>query len=132
IRSAAAFGADTVLCSGDCADLYNPKTVRSAMGNLFRMKVVNVGSPEEAVSALRRLGRRVFTAELTENAVSLFDLKLRESDVFVIGNEGHGIPPSVSRLCDKSVYIPIKPDVESLNASVAAAVLLYEQFGKIR
>ncbi len=127
LRSAAAFGVSTVLLSGDCADLYNPKTLRAAMGGLFRLRVFTVSDCEGSVNALRASARRVWAAELREGAASLTDMALRKTDVFVIGNEGHGIAESVSALCDGSVYIPISGGVESLNASVAASVLLWEQ-----
>lgn len=127
IRSAAAFGVDTVIMSSDCADIYNPKTVRGAMGSLFHVKVKIVSDLRLAIGALRDNGRRVFAAELREGAVSLSEIGALRSDVFVIGNEGHGIEESVSASCDKSVYIPICSAAESLNASVAAAIFMWEQ-----
>lgn len=127
LRSAAAFGISTVLLSADCADLYNPKTLRAAMGGLFRLRVITVEDCEGSVNALRACGRHVWAAELRKGAVSLTDLPLRKTDVFVIGNEGHGIAEDVSASCDGSVFIPISGGVESLNASVAASVLLWEQ-----
>lgn len=126
LRSAAAFGVTTVVLSADCADLYNPKTLRAAMGGIFHLRVFSVSDVEGSIEALRGDGRRVFAAELREGAASLAQIALRNSDVFVIGNEGHGISPSVSDACDGSVYIPIV-GVESLNASVAASILLWEQ-----
>lgn len=127
LRSAAAFGIDTVILSADSADLYNPKTLRAAMGGLFRLKTFIVSDVEGSVTALREAGRRVLAAELRPGAVPLNECTPDKTDVFVIGNEGHGIPDSVSALCDESVFIPIMAGVESLNASVAASVLLWEQ-----
>ena len=127
IRSAVAFGVDHIILSSDCADLYNPKTVRSAMGSLFKVKATVVGNVEEFTRIARECGRRVFAAELTERAVSLSDLELKDTDIFMIGNEGHGIPKSVSDVATGSVYIPISARTESLNASVAAAVFMWEQ-----
>lgn len=130
IRSAVGFGAESLLLTEDCADLYHPKTVRAAMGTLFRVRAFLVEDMAEAVEDLRREGRRVFAAELRDGAQALGDCPLRKEDVFLIGNEGHGIPEEVSSVCDGSVYIPISPGVESLNAAVAAAVLLWEQSKK--
>lgn len=127
IRSAAAFGTETVILSEDSADIYHPRVLRSAMGSLFRMQVLTVSDEIETVRALRGAGRRVFAAELREHACALSSLSLRSDDVFMIGNEGHGIAPWLSAECDGSVYIPISAGVESLNASVAASVLLWEQ-----
>ncbi|MBO7169781.1 MAG: RNA methyltransferase [Clostridia bacterium] len=126
LRSAAAFGINTVLLSADCADIYNPKTLRAAMGGVFRLRILSVADAEGSISTLREAGRRVWAAELRSGALSLRETNVKGSDVFVIGNEGHGIAPSVSEACDGSVYIPIA-GVESLNASVAASVLLWEQ-----
>lgn len=128
IRSAVAFGVEEIVLSSDSADVYHPKTLRAAMGTLFRISVLTVSDEVGFIDAQRRCGRRFFAAELRENAVSLSSLCLEEGDVFVIGNEGHGISSAVSSACNGSVYIPIQEGVESLNASVAASVLLWEQY----
>ena len=127
IRSAVAFGTDRIVLSDDCADIYNPKTVRSTMGSLFRVKISKVSNLADFIASFRAGGRRVFAAELTESAKSLKDISLNKSDAIVIGNEGHGIPKEISSLCDGSVYIPISNKTESLNASVAAAIFMWEQ-----
>ena len=127
IRSSVAFGTDHVILSSDCADVYNPKTVRSAMGSLFRVKITSVKDVPSFISAAAANSRRVFAAELSEGAKSLNEIGLRGSDIVMIGNEGHGIDSAVSSLCDGSVYIPISKKTESLNASVAAAIFMWEQ-----
>ena len=126
IRSAVAFGVDHVILTADSADLYNPKTVRSAMGSLFRVKATVVSDFTSVIRALQDSGRRVFAAELSECAVSVSEARLRSTDAVIIGNEGHGIPTDISSVCDGSVYIPISHKTESLNASVAAAVFMWE------
>ena len=127
IRSAVAFGVEHIVVSADSADIYNPKTVRSAMGSLFGVKVTTVSDFSSFVRAAQSSGRRVFAAELTDNAVSLSESKPLSTDIFMIGNEGHGIPAEISAICDGSVYIPISEKTESLNASVAAAIFMWEQ-----
>ena len=127
IRSSVAFGIDHIILSDDCADIYSPKTVRSAMGSLFRVKVTTVKDSALFIKAAQENSRRVFAAELTDKAISLSDIKLRSDDIVIIGNEGHGISAEVSSLCDGSVYIPISKKTESLNASVAAAIFMWEQ-----
>ena len=126
IRSSVAFGVDRIIISSDTADVYNPKTVRSAMGSLFKVKIDRTSALPEYIRVLRGASRRVFAAELTNSAVSLRDVSTRPTDVFVIGNEGHGIADDVSNSCDGSVYIPISEKTESLNAAVAAAVFMWE------
>ncbi len=128
IRSAVAFGVDTLILSADSADIYHPKVLRAAMGTLFKIRVLIVEDEIGFITAQRAKGRRFFAAELRENAIPLNSLDRRHGDVFVIGNEGHGISPALSRVCDGSVYIPIVNGVESLNASVAASILLWEQY----
>ena len=130
IRSAVAFGINHIVLSDDSADLYNPKTVRSAMGSLFRVKATIPHDLASFISRIRESGRRVYAAELTDNAVAISDISIRGRDVVIIGNEGHGIPKEISALCDESVYIPISENTESLNASVAAGVLMWEQSKK--
>ena len=127
IRSAAAFGVDHVILTSDCADLYNPKTVRSAMGSLFRVKVTRVADMKECISHLREIGRRVFSAELSDGAKPISSIGLSTYDLVIIGNEGHGVDPMLSAASTGSVYIPISKKTESLNAAVAAAVFMWEQ-----
>ena len=127
IRSSVAFGIDHIILSDDCADIYSPKTVRSAMGSIYRVKVTTVKNLPSFIKAAQENSRRVFAAELSERAVSLHDVGLIGSDIVMIGNEGHGIDPEISALCDGSVYIPISKKTESLNASVAAAIFMWEQ-----
>lgn len=130
LRSALAFGYDRVILSGDCAELTSPKTVRAAMGALFKISLSVVSDFSSLFTSAREAGRRVLCAELSERAVSLRSIDARTSDIIVIGNEGHGIPPELSALADFSVYIPIAPNTESLNAAVAASVFLWELGGK--
>ena len=127
IRSAVAFGINHIILSSDSADIYNPKTIRSAMGGLFKIKVTTVKDFGSFIKCATDVGRRVFAAELSESAVELKSVSLSESDIFVIGNEGHGIPSQISEECTDSVYIPISENTESLNAAVAASILIWEQ-----
>ncbi len=125
IRSAVAFGVEHIILSSDCADAYNPKTIRASMSSIFRVKITRVRDFSSFVSFARAGGRRVYAAELTEGAISLKDTEPRKTDIFVIGNEGHGIAKEISSLCDNSVYIPISKKTESLNAAVAAAIFMW-------
>ena len=127
IRSAVAFGVEHIILSADCADIYNPKTIRSAMGSLYRTKVTIVKDFESFINAAKHSGRRVFAAELSDNAKSLHEVGLTTKDIVVIGNEGHGIPKDISSITSGSVFIPISKKTESLNASVAAAIFMWEQ-----
>ena len=131
IRSAAALGVGEIIMSADCADLYHPKTLRAAMGPLFSMPITRVEDLPASVSALRASGRRIYAAALDDTALRLgspaFDAERKGHPVgAVIGNEGHGLSEAVIAACDRSVYIPMEADTESLNAGVAAALIMWE------
>ena len=127
IRSAVAFGVQHIVLSADSADIYNPKTVRAAMGTMFGVKITTVSDFKSFIDAARENGREVYAAELSDGAKSIKEISLSTEDIFIIGNEGHGISKEISSACSGSVYIPISEGVESLNASVAASVFMWEQ-----
>lgn len=127
VRSAVAFGFDRIIFSDDSADPYNGRSMRAAMGAFFKIKIDFVGDFSSALNDLVDSGRRVFCAELREGSKSLDDIDVKHDDCFVIGNEGHGIPIEISQKCTGSVYIPITPNSESLNAAIAASVLMFVQ-----
>lgn len=127
LRSAAAFGVDTIILTDDCVEPYQTKVARATMGALFRVRILYTDNAKDLVNALGKLGRRVFAAELREGAGPIDEVCPTRKDILVIGNEGHGIPEDVSSACCGSVYIPISASTESLNASVAASIFLWEQ-----
>ncbi|MBE6538444.1 MAG: RNA methyltransferase [Ruminococcaceae bacterium] len=126
LRSAAAFGIERVIMSGDCADIYNAKTIRAAMGAVFKVKTLRVESIPESVKALREVGRRVFATALDKDALKLGDFELKPTDVFLIGNEGHGLSENAIKSASGSVFIPMAEGTESLNAAIAASVCMWE------
>ncbi len=126
LRSAAAFGFSGVIMTDDCADIYNPKTVRAAMGAIFKLNVICVEDLTFSISSLRDGGRRVLAAALDESAVRLGELELNENDIFLIGNEGHGLSKEAVDASYKTVFIPMAEGTESLNAAVAASICMWE------
>ena len=96
------------------------------MGSMFGIRITSVSDISDFIAHAKKRGRRVYCAELREGAKSIKDIDLDPSDIFIIGNEGHGIPKNISEQCDLSVYIPISNNTESLNASVAAAIFMWE------
>ncbi len=130
LRCAAAFELDALLVCKGCVDLFSPKTVRGAMGALFKQPVKTAESAVEEIRALRASGVKVYAAALDRNATELDRLKLSpdESVCFVIGNEGNGLGQEVIDECDGTVFIPMSANTESLNASVASAVFMWELF----
>ena len=127
IRSARAFGVANVVLSADCADLYHPRTIRAAMGTLFYQRVIVTEDVAGAICALRTRGR-VYATALDETAAALSRVCFGKNDSAVIGNEGHGLTPAAIAAADERLYIPMMPGVESLNAGVAASVVLWEFF----
>ena len=128
IRSAKAFGIDCLVISADCADLYNPKTVRGAMGALFTQNIAIVDTIPEVVSAIRENGSRVFAAALERDARRLGSFTLERGDAILIGNEGHGLSSEAISACNECLYIPMEEGSESLNAGIAASVCMWELY----
>lgn len=128
LRTAAAFGCDKVILSADCADIYNPKTIRAAMGAVFRQSTVTVKDLPSTISALRKCGKTVLCAALDNNASPLTHVDITPKTCFVVGNEGNGIRKEVIESSDGTILIPMYPGCESLNASAAATILLWEQY----
>lgn len=125
IRSSAAFGVANLILSADCADLYHPRTIRAAMGTLFHRSVILVEDVAAAIQLLRTRGR-VYAAALQPDAVRLPDVRFGRTDTVLIGNEGHGLSLTARSLADAALYIPMEPGVESLNAGIAASLVLFE------
>lgn len=125
-RSAFALGFHTLVLSDDCADAYAPKTVRAAMGSLFRLTLYRERDLAGTIRSLQKNGSRVFCTQLSDKSLALGSVDFCASDSFVIGNEGHGASEAVKAACSHSLYIPMAPGAESLNAAVAASILLWE------
>ena len=123
-RTADALGADGLLLLNHCADPFGPKTVRATMGACFRLPCREVRL-EELTLFLRERDLPLYAAALTENAQEVRQAHLGRAAV-VVGNEGHGVSPEVLDACQGSVIIPMRARCESLNAAVAAAILLWE------
>ena len=126
IRDANALGIDELILSDDCADLYNPRTVRASMGALFRQRIVSCADMAGSVRALGEQGYRVHAAALHRDAIPLNRLRLSERDCFLVGNEGNGLPSELIDAAGDCVVIPMKEGAESLNAAAAAAILMWE------
>ena len=127
LRTANALGMDTVILTGECADLYNPKTVRAAMGALFRQRVYELtrGQTREYLS---ENGLRLYGAALSDTSADIRTLNLDRTAV-AIGSEGSGLSRELLEMCDGQLIIPMNPACESLNAAVAAAIVMWELTG---
>ena len=124
IRTANALGMDAVVLTGACADLYGPKTVRATMGALFRQPVLTCAT-DELMQLLRANCLKLYGAALTDTAQDLRRVPLTPAAV-AIGSEGRGLSAELLAQCDGQIIIPMQPGAESLNAAVAAAVVMWE------
>lgn len=124
LRTADAFHADGVLLVNACADLYNPKTVRATMGAVFRCPVWRCDVP--ALEALLKAsGLPLYGAALRADTVDARTVDYSRCAI-AIGSEGKGLSQELLAACDQTVLIPMSEHCESLNAAIAAAVLLWE------
>jgi TrmH family RNA methyltransferase len=123
IRTAGAFYIDSVILVGACADPYNPKTVRATMGAIFRQKVIE--TDYDGLDELKMSGVKLYGAYLGENCRDVRDADLNSSAV-CIGSEGRGLTEKLLNMCDENIIIPMNPLCESLNAAVAASVMMWE------
>lgn len=129
IRTCKAMGVDTLCLSSDCADILSSKVIRSSMGAVFALDVCECEDLCGALELMKADGRRILATALYGESVPLSGMKLDARDVFVIGNEGHGLSGEVLSVADRCVYIDMYsgPGCESLNAGVAAAICAWEQ-----
>lgn len=126
IRSAVAFGIDTIILSKDTVDLYNPKVIRATQGMMFYITIIT----RELISIIEALkyneipiyGTRVGFGD----DVRQIPLKDKHRFALVVGNEGNGVSSEVLSKCDKFLHIDMDEKVESLNVGVATSIILYE------
>ncbi len=125
LRTGEGAGVSGVLMSRDTVDLYNPKTVRSTMGSLYRVKHARSASLAEDIRFMQAAGIRVYAAYL--GCSREYDLPdYTGPTAFLIGNEGNGLKQETAALADERIRIPMAGQLESLNAAAAASILLYE------
>ncbi len=126
IRTAAALGVSNVVLSSDCADIYNRKALRAAMGALFYTNIYICDDLVEFVKDAESKGRRVYAAVPDNSACDVRGVTFGANDCIAVGNEGHGLSKAMIDVCSEHLTIPMVPEAESLNASIAASVLMWE------
>ena len=124
LRTANALEIDTVILTGACADLYNPKTIRAGMGAIFRQRCLSL-ERGELKRYLDENGLLLIGAALSEKSADIRKLDLRNAAV-AIGSEGQGLSAELLAMCDRELIIPMSAQCESLNAAVAAAIVMWE------
>ena len=124
LRTAEAVGVSGVILSADCCDIYSPKVVRGSMGAVFRLPFKVVDSFDNYILDNKNIN--FYASVVYEDAEKVTDFKFEEPCVLLVGNEGNGLKESTVKLCDKRLTIPMNGRAESLNASAAAAILIWE------
>ena len=125
LRTSEGAGVDAVFLSKDCVDIYNPKTIRSTMGSIYRMPFVYVEDLLELLDLFREKGILSYAAHL--QGENNYDKEnYRSGTAILIGNEGNGLRDEVAKKADIWVQIPMHGQVESLNAAIAASILMFE------
>lgn len=124
IRSASAFGIGAVILTGECANLYNPKTVRATMGAIFRQRVICCPLTELA-ALMEKNELALYGAALSPRAADIRTLELKNAAV-AVGSEGRGLSRELLDMCAGALIIPMQPCSESLNAAIAASLVMWE------
>ena len=123
IRTSEAAGVTGLILSAGCADIYNPKVVRSTMGSIFRVKIIS-GNLSEIIPELKNLGVEIYGSAL-KSSKDYREVTYGAKHAFIVGNEANGISDEVLSLTTQNIKIPMAGKVESLNAAISAAVLLF-------
>jgi len=125
IRTAAAAGASGIILSAGSGDIYNPKVLRAAAGAALRIPIVTGVNLTDAIGQLKQAGFPVYAAHPRGDTLP-YSLDLRGNFCWLVGSESHGISDAAAAMADAWVRLPMAGEVESLNASVAGSLLLYE------
>ena len=126
IRTADAVGADGVICLKGTVDIFAEKTVRSTMGSVFNLPVVTDVTANELLSFSKERKIPLLVTALDSEAKVYHQADYRQAVLLVVGNEGNGASQEILQRANEKIYIPMPGKTESLNVSIAAAVILYE------
>ena len=125
IRTADALGAGAVVLSEECVELFNPKTVRATMSSIFNIPIMRADESISTLQALKDKGYTIYSAALAgEDFNSVKNIDNNKSCI-IIGNEGNGIRDEILSFSDKIITLPMRGGAESLNAAIAAGILVY-------
>ncbi|MBU3185437.1 TrmH family RNA methyltransferase [Clostridium estertheticum] len=124
IRTAHAAGALGVILTKGTVDIYNEKTLRATMGSIFKIPII-YDNDLSLVQKLKKSGFKLVTSSLDTDK-NFYDIDLKGKIIISVGNEGNGISDEVYDICDLKIKIPMPGGAESLNAAVAASIMMYE------
>ncbi len=126
IRTAEAIGISGVLLSSDCCDILNPKVIRATMGGVFRLPIYESQELDAVCVDLRAMGFSTYAAVIEESAPGITQTAFPEGSVVFIGNEGNGLSQELCKACERQVTIEMAGRAESLNAAMAAGIIMWE------
>lgn len=126
IRTAVAAGYRAVMLIKGTADIYSPKVLRATAGMIFDLPIIYASDAYSAERIIHGLGLRICVTE-PEAATPYYEADLAKGVALVIGNEGNGVSDELAALADERITLPMEGDIESLNAAIAAAILMYER-----
>ena len=124
LRTAEAVGIDGVILSKDCCDIYSPKVVRGSMGAVFRLPCITVNTIRDFL--LEHKNVKSFASVVDNVAEKINEINFSNPCIAIVGNEGNGVKQETLEACDKKFTIPMLGRAESLNASVAASIIMWE------
>jgi len=125
IRTADAAGFNAVFAAKGCVDFYNPKVLRATMGSIFHIPVIYCDEVSNTINHLKSKGIKIYASHLSSSE-NYYNLSVSQNIAFIIGNEANGISNQTASFADVLVKIPMPGKAESLNASIAAGILIYE------
>lgn len=126
VRTADAFGLSGLILSADCCDIYNPKVLRATMGAVFRVPIHIAEDVTQAAMQLRAQGIPLYGAVVGKDAVPITLCSFANGGAVCIGNEGNGLSEKLKSICDQRLTIPMQGEAESLNAAMAAGIIMWE------
>ncbi len=129
IRTAAAFNIDAIILYGDTVDLYNPKTVRSSVGNLWKIPIFEIQDINFLKDKFVNF-EKIATLPKSDDSILLNDFKSPEKFLLMFGSEADGLTSELKDFATKNLTIKMTPKVESLNLSISCGIILYNLFSK--
>ena len=131
IRTGEGAGIRGVIMSQDTVDIYNPKTIRATMGSVYRVPFIYVETLSNSICYLKEKGVRTYATHL-KGTKQYYEFSYTGGTAFLIGNEGNGLKKETADLAGEYLRIPMEGQVESLNAAIAATILMYEAYRQRR
>ena len=129
IRTSVAFGVDAIILYGETVDLYNPKTVRSTVGNLWKTKIYSIKDFDILQEYFKNF-ERLATLPKSDNTQYLSSYQINKPTLIMFGSESSGLSENLKSFATQNITIEMKKNVESLNLAISAGIILYKLFVK--